>query len=77
MTTVQAAEPKWFDHLPPPRSKPAQISGEDLHTLLGKDEHKVLVVDVRRTDIEVSQSIAGDTTCLQAATHVFHDSLSH
>lgn len=58
MTTVQAAEPKWFDHLPSPRSKPMQISSEDLHTLLQKDEHKVLVVDVRRTDIEVTQLIA-------------------
>ena len=55
MTTVQAVEAKWFDHLPAPRSKPAQVSPEDLHTLLRKEGHKVLVIDVRRTDIEVSR----------------------
>ena len=55
MASTQASEPKWYDPLPEPRSKPKQMTSEELHALLQKDDHKVLVVDVRRTDIEVSR----------------------
>lgn len=46
---------KWFDHLPKPVSKPAEMSVAELHERMrsgecGKD---FVVVDVRRTDIEV------------------------
>ncbi len=51
---------KWFDHLPVPISTPAEMSVVELHQrmekeVVGKD---FLVVDVRRTDIEV-RSIDG------------------
>jgi hypothetical protein len=47
----------WHDVLPQPVSKPDRISVEELHALVG-DESKVagkdfVVVDVRRSDIEV------------------------
>ena len=53
MTSAQPA--KWFDSLPTPVSNPAQLNATDLHELLKSDETrtKVLVVDVRRADIEV------------------------
>jgi hypothetical protein len=46
---------KWFDHLPQPVSQPVQMSVDELHERMtskvaGKD---FIVVDVRRTDIEV------------------------
>jgi preprotein translocase subunit Sec61beta len=45
----------WFDHLPQPVSQPVQMSVDELHERMtskvaGKD---FIVVDVRRTDIEV------------------------
>lgn len=54
MTSAQPA--KWFDSLPTPVSDPAQLSATDLHELFQSNETraKVLVVDVRRADIEVS-----------------------
>ena len=53
MTSAQPA--KWFDSLPTPVSNPVQISGSDLHQVFESSETraKVLVVDVRRADIEV------------------------
>jgi arsenical-resistance protein 2 len=53
MTSAQPA--KWFDSLPTPVSDPAQLSATDLHELFQSNETraKVLVVDVRRADIEV------------------------
>ena len=54
MTSAQPA--KWFDSLPTPVSDPAQLSATELHGLFQSNETraKVLVVDVRRADIEVS-----------------------
>jgi hypothetical protein len=54
MTSAQPA--KWFDSLPTPVSDPAQLSAADLHELFQSSETRaeVLVVDVRRADIEVS-----------------------
>jgi len=53
MSSAPAA--KWFDALPTPISTPAQLSAQDLHELLHSSETRaqVLVVDVRRADIEV------------------------
>jgi len=53
MASAQPA--KWFDSLPTPVSIPAQLSATDLHELFRCTETgaKVLVVDVRRADIEV------------------------
>jgi len=53
MTSAPAA--KWFDSLPTPISTPAQLSAQDLHELLHSSETRgqVLVLDVRRADIEV------------------------
>jgi arsenical-resistance protein 2 len=56
MITKMSAQPaKWFDSLPTPVSDPAQLSATDLHELFQSNETraKVLVVDVRRADIEV------------------------
>jgi hypothetical protein len=49
---------KWFDHLPQPVSQPVYLSVDELHERMtskvaGKD---FIVVDVRRTDIEVGGS---------------------
>jgi hypothetical protein len=56
MATQAAGEgSKWFDSLPTPKSEPAQIGVEELHSLQAGSE-KVLVVDVRRADIEVGLS---------------------
>lgn len=65
-TEVAAALPKppsWFAHLPSPVSKPAGLSIDELHAFLEKEKAGQLkggvdwiVVDVRRTDIEVSSS---------------------
>ena len=54
MSSAPAA--KWFDALPTPISTPAQLSAQDLHELLHSSETRgqMLVVDVRRADIEVS-----------------------
>ena len=46
-------EKKWFDDLPKPKSTPAQIAVHDLHELI-QAKADVVVVDVRRADIEVS-----------------------
>lgn len=43
--------PKWFDSLPKPKSEPRQMRVEDYHSIASSE--KVLVVDVRRADIEV------------------------
>ena len=53
MTSAQPA--KWFDSLPAPVSDPAQLSATELHGLFQSNETraKVLVIDVRRADIEV------------------------
>jgi arsenical-resistance protein 2 len=57
MTTPQTA--KWFDSLPAPISAPAQMSAEELHDLLQSPaKSQVIIVDVRRADIEVSPSCA-------------------
>ena len=48
-------EKKWFDDLPKPKSIPAQIAVKELHELL-QTKANVVVVDVRRADIEVSNS---------------------
>lgn len=49
---------KWFDHLPAPVSQPPSITAEELHGLLasGPPGRDVIVVDVRRADIEVRVS---------------------
>ncbi len=46
---------KWFDHLPTPVSRPAEMRVVELHERMGKEVvgKDFLVVDVRRTDIEV------------------------
>jgi hypothetical protein len=54
-TSTVTMSAKWFDHLPKPVSKPAEMSVVELHERMrggecGKD---FVVVDVRRTDIEV------------------------
>lgn len=55
MSTKPAGEgSKWFDALPKPKSEPKRLSVEELHDLRAGSEGKVLVVDVRRADIEVS-----------------------
>ena len=53
MTSAPGA--KWYDSLPAPISTPAQMSADDLHKLFqpSQSESTVLVVDVRRADIEV------------------------
>ena len=54
--TMSSAPPaKWFDSLPAPISTPPQMSAKELHELchMGQSESKVVVVDVRRADIEV------------------------
>jgi hypothetical protein len=52
--TTTADPAKWFDKFPTPKSSPETLSVERLHELLqSKESHKVIVVDVRRTDIEV------------------------
>jgi hypothetical protein len=46
--------PSWFAHLPSPKATPQGISVEELHAALQeKGQELVLVVDVRRADIEV------------------------
>lgn len=64
---TSAPQAKWFDSLPTPISSPAQLSVQDLHDFLhsGGDSANVLVVDVRRADIEVSNS---HTRCSQDLT---------
>jgi len=64
---TSAPQAKWFDSLPAPISTPAQLSVQDLHDFLhsGGDSANVLVVDVRRADIEVSNS---HTRCSQDLT---------
>lgn len=51
---VSAKTDRWFDKLPTPHTCPPSISVERLHSLIhdGAAE-SVIVVDVRRTDIEV------------------------
>jgi arsenical-resistance protein 2 len=57
---MTSARPKWFDSLPAPISTPKQITPGDLHELLhGQTGAKVVVVDVRRADIEVKQHLCG------------------
>jgi hypothetical protein len=56
MATQTAGEgSKWFDSLPTPKSDPGQIGVEELHSIQAGGEN-VLVVDVRRADIEVGLS---------------------
>jgi len=50
-------EKKWFDDLPKPKSTPQQVSVSELHQLITNNA-QVVVVDVRRADIEVSPSFA-------------------
>ncbi|KAK1922957.1 Rhodanese-like domain-containing protein [Papiliotrema laurentii] len=52
MSSAPAA--KWFDALPTPKSVPRQLTVKELHQLLRDPERSagVLVVDVRRADIE-------------------------
>lgn len=51
---AQQTPAKWFESLPTPKSTPRQISVDELHGLLhGSKAAEVLVVDVRRADIEV------------------------
>jgi hypothetical protein len=46
---------KWFDSLPASIGTPKQMSAKDLHDLFenAQSREKVVVVDVRRADIEV------------------------
>jgi hypothetical protein len=55
ITKMSAQPARWFDSLPTPVSNPAQLSATELHGLFQSNETraKVLVVDVRRADIEV------------------------
>jgi arsenical-resistance protein 2 len=57
MSSAPAA--KWFDALPTPKSVPRQLTVKELHQLLRDPERSagVLVVDVRRADIEVDHRI--------------------
>lgn len=45
---------KWFDKLPKPQSSPKSLGVDEQHSLLhDSSSDSVIVVDVRRTDIEV------------------------
>lgn len=56
-----AKPPSWFAHLPSPKASPAGISVDDLRTAIkakenGSQQPAVLVIDVRRADIEVRRA---------------------
>jgi len=66
-TASSAGGSKWFDKLPAPLSTPASMDVATLHGLLQQQSEpesgvRVLIVDVRRADIEVrSDSLIGST----------------
>jgi hypothetical protein len=55
-TRAMSTSQPWYESLPKPKSSPAIITVDDLHSLLQHSANRVVVIDVRRTDIEVSRS---------------------
>jgi len=70
---------RWWDKYPKPRSSPKSLDVDELHSLLrGTASNRIIVIDVRRTDIEVGIIYrCGHEGGLSAGTSAIHDPKRH